>query len=176
MPLASLHCLHCFSVDTSQSCLGVKHIWADFFFLFVLLFWFFWGFFGRCFPEWRMEKVAAFVLLLQYQKIIDNNIIIFFKVLFLIQASVNYVIKICPVKTVDASAINTCRAAWGRHSIVANQFLSWKMYFLLKDWETVDSCASVNVMSKVCRANYSRTFITKQLRKKRNKSQRHNLE
>lgn len=117
------------------------------------------------FLEGRIEKVSNFVLVIQYQKTIDHNILIFLKVSFLIKASVNYVIKICPIETVDPSAINTCRAAWGRHSIVPNQFLSWKTYFLLKGWETVDSCASVNVMSKVCRTNYSRAFIAKQLLK-----------
>lgn len=117
------------------------------------------------FLEWRLEKVANFVLVTQDQKIVDHNIIIFFKVSFLISASVNYIIKICPVESVDTSAKNTYRAALGQHSIVPKWFLSWKMYFLLKGWETVDSGASVNVMSKVCRTNYSRAFTTNQLLK-----------
>lgn len=57
------------------------------------------------------DEKDDFVLVSQYQKIVDHNIIILLKVSFLIKASVNYIIKICPVETVDTSAINTCRAA-----------------------------------------------------------------
>lgn len=39
------------------------------------------------------------------------------------------------------------------------------MYFLLKGLETMDSCVSVNIMNKVCKTNYGRAFITKQLLK-----------
>lgn len=91
-----------------------------------------WAFFFVQTLSGMKDEKDDFVLVPQYQKIVDHNIIILLKVSFLIKASVNYIIKICPVETVDTSAINTCRAAWGRHSIVPNHFLSWKMYFFIK--------------------------------------------
>lgn len=52
--------------------------------------------------------MAAFVLVPWYQNIIHHNTVVLLT--DSVKGSVNYIAEICPVETVDISAINTCRA------------------------------------------------------------------